>query len=106
MKTYLKETYNLEPDYLYVKIENFSQLELKVKEIEFKSLKNGQYQINIAHEVEDVTLKEDNQHYLSIDLGISNMMTCYDNANVKSFIISGKQWLSINRYFDKEIGYY
>ncbi|MEA3423415.1 MAG: transposase, partial [Bacillota bacterium] len=34
------------------------------------------------------------------------MMTCYDNLNGKSFIISGGEWLSINRYFDKKIGYY
>ncbi|MEA3424468.1 MAG: IS200/IS605 family accessory protein TnpB-related protein [Bacillota bacterium] len=34
------------------------------------------------------------------------MMTCYDNLNGKSFIISGGEWLTINRYFDKKIGYY
>ena len=106
LKAHLKDKYQIEDNYLTLKIKGFSALDLKVKEIEFKPLKNGKYQINITHEVESQKLRVDNEHYLSIDLGISNMMTCYDNQSGKSFIISGKQWLSINRYFDKEIGHY
>ena len=105
-KQYLKETYQIESTYLFVEIERFSQLNLKAKEIEFKPLKNGNYEILIAHEVSDTELKIDNGKYLSIDLGVSNLMTCYDNHNEKSFIISGRQLLAINRYFDKEIAYY
>ncbi len=106
LKIHLRDRYQIEDNYLTLKIKGFSALDLKVKEIEFKPLKHGRYQINITHEVEVKTTKEDNDHYLSIDLGISNMMTCYDNQSGKSFIISGKQWLSINRYFDKKIGRY
>jgi IS605 OrfB family transposase len=105
-REYLKSTYGIESKYLYVKIKRFSQLNLKVKEIEFKPLKNGDYEIFIAHEVKISKFKKDNGRYLSIDLGVANLMTCYDNFNKRSFIISGRQWLSINRYFDKKIGYY
>lgn len=105
-KEYLKSTYGIKSKYLYVKIKEFSQLNLKVKEIEFKPLKNGDYEIFIAHEVIAPKNKKDNGKYLSIDLGVTNLMTCYDNFNKRSFIISGRQWLSINRYFDKKIGYY
>ncbi|MEA3422284.1 MAG: transposase, partial [Bacillota bacterium] len=106
LKIHLKDKYQIEDNYLTLKIKGFSELDLTVKEIEFKPLKNGNYQINITHEVEAQTKKDDNGHYLSIDLGINNMMTCYDNLSGKSFIISGGEWLSINRYFDKKIGYY
>ncbi len=106
MKNHLKDKYDIEDNYLIVKIRNFSELDLNVKEIEFKPLKNGNYQINVVHEIEDTIQKPDNGHYLSIDIGISNMLTCYDNKNGKSFIVSGKQWLSINRYFDKKIAHY
>ena len=34
----------------------------------------------IVYEVEDVLPEEDNGHYLSIDLGLHNLMTCYDNV--------------------------
>lgn len=105
-REYLKSTYGIESKYLYVKIKGFSQLNLKVKEIEFKPLKNGDYEILIAHKVKISKLKKDNGKYVSIDLGVVNLMTCYDNFNKRSFIISGKQWLSINRYFDKKISYY
>ncbi|SHF73351.1 transposase, IS605 OrfB family, central region [Caldanaerobius fijiensis DSM 17918] len=42
---------------------------------------------------------------MSIDLGINNLMTCYITTG-KTFIISGRQLLSINRYYDKKIAYY
>ena len=43
-----------------------------------------------------------NGHYLSIDLGIHNLMTCYDSGNGRSFIL-GRKYLSLERYFHKEI---
>ena len=46
----------------------------------------------------------DNGRYLSIDLGVHNLMTCYDSTSEKAntFII-GRKYLSICRYYDKEI---
>lgn len=49
--------------------------------------------------------KPDNGIYMSVDLGINNLITCYASTG-KSLIISGRQLLSINRYFDKKIGHY
>ena len=43
--------------------------------------------------------------YMSIDFGLNNLMTCYI-SNGKTLILSGRQLLSINRYFDKKINYY
>ncbi|MFW5962478.1 MAG: RNA-guided endonuclease InsQ/TnpB family protein [bacterium] len=106
LKVYLKEEYSIEDNYLYVKIPNFLQLNGDIKQIEFKPLKNGKYKVSVVVEIPDAKVKPDNGRYLSIDLGVNNLMTCYDNANTKSFIISNGQWLSVNRYFDKKIKYY
>ena len=43
-----------------------------------------------------------NGHYLSIDLGLHNLMTCYDSGNGRTFIL-GRKYLSLERYFHKEI---
>lgn len=43
----------------------------------------------------------DNGRYLSIDLGINNPFTCYDNAG-RSFIL-GHKYGAISHYYDKEI---
>ena len=43
-----------------------------------------------------------NGHYLSVDLGLHNLMTCYDSGNGRTFIL-GRKYLSLERYFHKEI---
>lgn len=40
--------------------------------------------------------------YLSIDLGLNNLVTSYDSLNHKSFIVNGKTLKSINQYFNKK----
>ena len=76
---------------------DLSLLDLNMKQIEFKPLENGHYEMLIIYEIEDTELLCDTGRYLSIDIGVSNLMTCYDNYNNHSFIVSGRQWLSINR---------
>lgn len=105
-KEYLNVQYGIKSKYLYVEIKGFSQLNLNVKEIEFKPLRSGDYKIFMAYEIEDAELKKDNEKYLSIDIGVSNILTCYDSYRQKSFILSGGQYLAVNRYFDKKIAYY
>ena len=43
-----------------------------------------------------------NGHELSIDLGLHNLMTCYDSENGNTFIL-GRKYLGLERYFHKEI---
>ena len=45
--------------------------------------------------------EENNGRYLSIDLGLHNLMTCYDNAG-KTFIL-GRKYLSLSYFYNKEI---
>lgn len=101
-KEYLKDEYSFDSKYLTLKINNFQEIKGNIKIIEFKSLKDKTYQINVVYEIEEKPLKVDNKHYLSIDIGIKNLFTCYDNVG-NSFIISGSKYLEISHYFNKKI---
>lgn len=102
LKEYLREKHKIENKYLYVKFKNLPVEQ--IKQVEFKPISNRDFEVSIVYDYIEAEPKEDNNRYLSIDIGVKNLLTCYDNANQKSFIMSGKQLLSINRYFDKEIG--
>lgn len=103
-KEYLKDEYSFDSKYLTLKINNFQEIKGNIKIIEFKSLKDKTYQINVVYEMEEKPLKVDNKHYLSIDIGIKNLFTCYDNVG-NSFIISGSKYLEISHYFNKKISH-
>jgi len=106
-KKHLKEKYDINVDYLYITIPSeYKKLSGSPKVIEIMPLsKTRIYKVHIITELPLITQKEDNEIYMSIDLGINNLMTCYITTG-KTFIISGRQLLSINRYFDKMIAYY
>jgi len=59
------------------------------------------YVIEIVYEKQEKE-KIINDNYLSIDLGLNNLMTCYDTKNNKSLIINGKPVKSINQYYNKK----
>lgn len=104
MKEYLR-LQGIDLKYLTLKINNFSKVNGTIKTIEFKKLINDKYQINIAYQIQEMTLLDDNGRYLSIDMGLSNLFTCYDNLG-KSFIVKGNRYLEISKYFNKKIGHY
>ena len=62
---------------------------------------DGTSRILVIYEVEDVLPEEHNGHYLSMDLGLHNLMTCYDNVG-KTFII-GREYLSLSYFYNKGI---
>ena len=45
-----------------------------------------------------------NNNYLSIDLGLNNLMACFNSKSNESFIINGKSLKSINQYYNKQKG--
>lgn len=104
MKEYLLSK-GIDLTFLILKIDNFSKVNGKIKTIEFKQLSNNKYQINMVYETEAVEFLKDNGHYLSIDIGLKNLFTCYDNEG-KSFIIKGNKYLEISKYFNKKIAHY
>lgn len=56
----------------------------------------------MIYEIEDIDVLPDNGRYLSIDLGIHNLMTCYNSVSGETFIV-GRKYLSLCRYYNKEI---
>ena len=104
-KEYLKNEYSFDSKYLSLKIDSFSAIKGNIKTIEFKPLKDKRYQINVVYEKEEPKLREENNHYLSIDMGVSNLFTCYDNEG-SSFIVSGSKYLATSHYFNKKISHF
>ncbi len=63
---------------------------------------DGKWMAHIVYEVPDAPLK-DNPNIMACDLGIINLVSTVD-TNGNSLICSGKQALSVQHYFNKEIG--
>ena len=80
LKEYMAHTYDIRAAYLYLKNPVFSNMDI-IKQIKiYPPANDGTSRILVIYEVEDVLPEEDNGHYLSIDLGLHNLMTCYDNV--------------------------
>ena len=101
LKEYMNRTYDICAAYLYLKNPVFSDMDI-IKQIKiYPPAKDGTSRLLVIYEVEDVLTKGDNGRYLSIDLGLHNLMTCYDNIG-KSFIV-GREYLSFSYFYNKEI---
>lgn len=62
---------------------------------------NSCYVLEIVYKAEIPELVKDDS-YLSVDLGITNFATCFDNSDNSSFIIKGKVIKSYNQYYNKK----
>ncbi|MCQ2511604.1 MAG: transposase [Lachnospiraceae bacterium] len=102
LKAYMSETYEIDEKYLFLKNKIFQDID-NIKQIRmYPPQRDGRMDIIVIYEAADEPQLEDNGNYLSIDLGLHNLMTCYDSSG-RAFIL-GRQYLSIARYYDKEIG--
>jgi len=88
--------------FMYIKLNK--KLENKnIKLIEIIPLYNGyKYKINYVYEENEINEDIKKDEYISIDLGIINLMTIYD-PNDKQYIIKGNKLTSLNKYFNKKI---
>ena len=102
LKNHLKDKYQINDEFLYIKMKRSFE---KIKQIEFSYISKNKYKVYIIYEEDTKPLKEDNKHYISIDIGTKNLLTVYDN-NGSSFIVSGQSLLNTNYYFSKTIAYY
>lgn len=100
LKEYMKTTYGISNNYLYLENKIFQKTDV-IKQIRIYPPVNGVIRVIVVYEVDDTIMLPDNGKYLSIDLGLHNLMTCYDSRG-KSFIL-GRQYLSIMQRYDKEI---
>ena len=78
LKLYLQEKFGIKYNYLFLKIKCFSNLD-NIKQIQFKKIDKNRFSIIATYEVDDIKPKEENGKYLSIDLGVNNLFTCYNN---------------------------
>ena len=105
-KEYLAQKQGITAEYLYISIpDKYASFQGNPKIIEIIPLKKERYKVNMIIELPKAEYGADNEANMAVDLGVNNLITCHTSTG-KSFIISGRQLLSINRYFDKEIGYY
>lgn len=101
LKKHMLEKYSINANYLFIENKIFCDINT-IKQVTLYPPKNGECNIIVVYEVPNVEMLEDNGHYLSIDLGIHNFMTCLDSTNGNSFIV-GRRYLTICHYFNKEI---
>ena len=100
LKEYMKSEYGIEDKYLYLENEIFRETDV-IKQIKVYPPEDGESEIIVIYEVADPEYMEDNGHYLSIDLGLHNLLTCYDSTG-RSFIV-GRQYQNICYRYESEI---
>ena len=54
-----------------------------------------------THEVKQPKLKKDNSRYFSIDPGLNNIVSIYNNIGIRPLLYNGKPIKSINQYYNK-----
>ena len=101
LKSYMEETYGIHEKFLYLENKIFRNMD-HIKQLRLYPPEDGKCDLIVIYEVKEPEPLSLNGHYLSIDLGIHNLMTCYDSGNGRTFIL-GRKYLSLERYFHKEI---
>lgn len=100
LKEHMKKKYNINESYLFMKNSVFCDID-NIKEIRIYPPEEHRCRIIIVYEAEDIPFVPKQGHFLSIDLGVHNLFTCFD-SNGSSFII-GRKYLSICQWYQKEI---
>ena len=101
LKKYMEETYQIHENFLYLENKIFRGMD-QIKQLRIYPPEKGNCKIIVVYEIPDQEELPQNGHELSIDLGLHNLMTCYDSGNGKTFIL-GRKYLALERYFHKEI---
>ena len=101
LKIFMSDTYGISDNYLFLKNPIFKDTDT-IKQIKLYPPEKGECSIIVIYEIPDVTKLPDNGNQLSIDLGLHNLMTCYNSASGETFI-AGRKYLATCSYFNKEI---
>ena len=103
LKVHMAERFDVHENYLFLENKVFQDME-NIKQIKLYPPVNGELLVILIYEIPEVGWLPDNSHYIAIDLGIKNLMTCYDSLG-NSFII-GNRYLEVTHYFNKKIAHY
>ena len=102
LKEHMKQNYGLDCKFLYLKHDSFKRFS-NIKQLHVYPPENGVSRMIVVYEIPDIGMLPDNGHYLAIDLGIRNPLTCLDSIGCDSFIV-GRGFAALCRKYDKEIG--
>lgn len=101
LKEHMAETYDIHENYLTIENRIFGDMDT-IKQIRlYPPEKDGKCRAIAVYEVSAPEVLPDNGKYLSIDLGLHNLMTGYDSTG-DAFII-GRKYLNICHRYDREI---
>ncbi|MBR1909672.1 MAG: transposase [Lachnospiraceae bacterium] len=100
LKEHMRSEYGIEDNYLYLENKIFLDTDT-IKQIKMYPPEDNEAKVIVIYEVNDVMPAEENGHYLSIDLGLHNLFTCYDSEGTS--FIAGRKYLNISYRYDKEI---
>ena len=82
-----------------------TRIKERLKEVRIIPL-GGCYKIEMVYEKEEKDLRLNKGHIISIDLGLTNLITAVNNIGCKPFIIKGGIVKSINQYYNKQLAYF
>ena len=98
------QTSRIKDGYIYFAKGIIQPIKTKVKKIKVVRIipRSKHHIVEVVYEkdiIEHINLNKD--LYLSIDLGVNNLVTCIDNTDCQPFIINGRIIKSINQYYNK-----
>ena len=73
-----------------------------IKEVTISKFNDG-YMININCKIEDEVASKQGNNVAAIDLGLSNLVACVGNNEMKPFLISGCPINSFNHFWNKKV---
>nr|WP_288731171.1 transposase [uncultured Anaerobutyricum sp.] len=101
LKEYMGTAYDIHENFLFLENKIFKGMDV-IKQIKIYPPEKGRCRVIVIYEMPDAEVLPDNGRYLSIDPGVHNLLTCFDAANGKSFIV-GRKYLSFCHRYYKEI---
>ena len=83
---------------LKTKVDNVQQVRILPR--------NKHVVVEVVYKYNTKELKDDNNRYIAIDIGLDNLATLTNNVGISPHIISGKKLKSENKYYNKKISHY
>jgi IS605 OrfB family transposase len=97
-----RELYGIEQKDLIVNLPTSYNIK-KLQQLQIRPSYGGkQYEIMFTYETDDQNIQLNKNNFISLDCGLDNLITTYDNVNHKSFIFDGKPLKSVNQHFNKQ----
>ena len=103
LRTFMSETYGIDDTFIYIENRIFNGIR-NIKQIQIYPPEDGECVVIVVYEIEDIPLLDDNNRYMSIDIGVHNFLTCYNSTSGETFIM-GRKYLSNDRLYYKKIAH-